>query len=232
MLSKVFLAMTPGEMTHTLPTHLAYMACHFSPYSKGLSNLPTFLPKNSILLIDDSMSVSTHDPVLICKQLQEIVNQFAICAVLADFQNPVDEAALPIFATLLDTLSCPFAVTEHYAKQLHCPVFLASLPVNMALSTYLEPWKDQDIFLEVAPGSLEITLTEKGSVFKVPALQNTCALPLHDPRLHCHYQVEVFKDKAVFTLRRTRDDLTTLVNEAYHLGIHSAIGLYQELAHL
>ena len=46
MAIRPFLAMTAAEIrgTETLPPKTAWMACHFSPYSTGLSNLPKDLP--------------------------------------------------------------------------------------------------------------------------------------------------------------------------------------------
>ena len=42
MAIRQYLAMTAAEMTQagSLPRHAAWMACHFSPYSTGLTNLP------------------------------------------------------------------------------------------------------------------------------------------------------------------------------------------------
>ena len=56
MFSKVFLAQTYREMEQFPQQNTAYMACHFSPYSKGLSNIPPYLPKGSILLLDEATS--------------------------------------------------------------------------------------------------------------------------------------------------------------------------------
>ena len=46
MAIRQYLAMTAAEMTQagSLPRHSAWMACHFSPYSTGLTNLPDRLP--------------------------------------------------------------------------------------------------------------------------------------------------------------------------------------------
>ena len=50
-----FLAMTAAEMQNSsqLPPKIAWMACHFSPYGLGLSNLPKELPSDSLLMVDD-----------------------------------------------------------------------------------------------------------------------------------------------------------------------------------
>ena len=82
MFSKVFLA---GFQTNP-PERFAYMSLHFSPYGKGLSNLPNGIPKRSILLLDDSQEVTSHDPRLIAQQLEELANQHSPVAILLDFQ--------------------------------------------------------------------------------------------------------------------------------------------------
>ena len=47
-----YLAMTAAEMIGStfLPQKAAWMACHFSPYSTGLCNLPSALPPGSLLI--------------------------------------------------------------------------------------------------------------------------------------------------------------------------------------
>ena len=54
MAIRPFLAMTAAEIrgTETLPPKTAWMACHFSPYSTGLSNLPKALPPGSMICYD------------------------------------------------------------------------------------------------------------------------------------------------------------------------------------
>ena len=51
----------------------------------------------------------------------------------------------------------------------------------------------------------------------------------HEPKLHCHYHIQLIDQKAEFTLYRTREDLDTLLEEAEALGISAAVGLWQEL---
>ena len=59
-----FLAMTGAEMRNNsvLPDKIAWMACHFSPYGTGLSNLPKNLPAGSLLMVDDITPPHGHDP--------------------------------------------------------------------------------------------------------------------------------------------------------------------------
>ena len=66
-----FLAMTGAEMRNNsfLPEKIAWMACHFSPYGLGLSNLPRSLPPGSLLMVDDITPIGKHDPSIILDQL-------------------------------------------------------------------------------------------------------------------------------------------------------------------
>lgn len=232
MFSKVFLAMTAREMANPLPERVAYMACHFSPYSKGLSNAPQHLPKNSLLLVDDSMPVPDHDPELVTSQLRELVEKFSPHAVLLDFQRERSDPAAEMAHTILQALPCSVAVTASYARELGCPVFLSPSPVNMALEDYLADWLKQGVYLEVAPEMRKLTVTESGCEDTALPTNTDSTLPLTDERLHCHYGIEVFPDRAVFTLQRTKEDLAALVEEAYTLGVQGAVGLYQELNRL
>lgn len=224
MFSKVFLA---GAVAKPFPERFAYMAIHFSPYGKGLSNLPESLPKGSIVLLDDSTESTGHNPDLIKKQLAELVKHFAPTAVLLDFQRPFTRELEAIAEEIVTTLPCPVGVTADYATELGCPVFLPPPPVNKALGDYIEPWKKQGVYLEIAPEGLEITVTETGSsatpIFPVSDLH------LEDKRLHCHYNVKVLQDKAVFTICRYNVDLAALVQEAEDLGVLGCVGLYGEL---
>ena len=84
-----FLAMTAAEMHScaSLPEKVAWMACHFSPYGLGLSNLPKTLPPGSLLMMDDITPPQGHDPDLIAAQLEECVQKFQCSGVLLDFQR-------------------------------------------------------------------------------------------------------------------------------------------------
>ena len=230
MFSHVFLAVTGREMEEYNPKRTAYLSCHFSPYGKGLSNLPNTLPPGSLLILDDSMPPEQHDPEIIYEELTGFIQQFSPKGILLDFQNKPTEKAKAMAAFLTQRLPCPVAATPAYAKELDCPVFLPPPPANRQLKDYLAPWQKQGIYLEIAPEALTITVTEKGSIVaQIPPVYN---LPLRNSRLHCHYNVSVFPDKAVFTLSRNKEDLQALIREAEKLGVHATVGLYWELQNL
>lgn len=228
MFSHMFLAQTPGEMEQFPVQKTAYMACHFSPWGKGLSNLPKALPKGSILLLDDSMPPTGHDPKVVEKELRKLIEKFSISAVLMDFQGQIQNECSAMAGHLADTLPCSVAVTEGYANELGCPVFLSPTPVNMALKDHIAPWAQQGIYLELALETTQFTVTEDGCASLPVHYKDD--LPLADEQLHCHYNVEVFPEKAVFTLRRTGEDLAALAQEAKQLGVLETVGLYQEIA--
>ena len=71
MAMDVFLAMTAAEIygNRNLPANIGWMACHFSPYGTGLSNLPKRLPASSLLIVDDITPIRGHDPPYILDQL-------------------------------------------------------------------------------------------------------------------------------------------------------------------
>ena len=229
MFSDVFLAMTAGEITHNPCKKPAYMACHFSAWNKGLSNQPATLPPGSIILLDDSMELQDHDPVLITQQLQTLAEQFQPAAVLMDFQREPTEQMMHFLDCCIGQLPCPIAVPIAYADPYDCPVFLAPLPFDMFLKDYLDPWLERGIYLELALDGITITVEENGSRIQPlpPGFSDT--LPLQDSKLYCHYDVKTTDTQAIFTLCRTRQDIASLLQEATALGIRGAVGLYQEL---
>jgi len=227
MFSDVFLAQTSREMGQFPVPKTAYMACHFSPYGVGLSNLPETLPAGSTLLLDDSMPPNGHDSGVVESELNELIGRFDIAAILLDFQGELQKESMDMARHLANALPCPVAVSEDYAKALGCPVFLSPTPVNMALQDYTAPWLQQGVYLELAPMATRFTVTESGcAALAIPYGDD---LPLNDERLHCHYKVEVFPGMAVFTLGRTGEDLVALAEEARQLGVLGTVGLYQEL---
>lgn len=223
----VYLAMTAEEMRTQgkLPTHLAYMACHFSPYGPGLSNLPQALPPDSLLIVNDRIPMHKHDPELIAQQLQKVCKLLSPAGILLDLERKEEALALQIVKAIVDSAPCPVAVTQWYAQDLSCPVFLGPVPLHMTLSAHIAPWEGRELWLEAALDSYTYTVTETGCTVKNCAIRD--ALPFRDDQLHCHYGCSVAKEQIVFTLQRTREDLQALLEEAKR--VTRVIGLYQEL---
>ncbi len=221
----LYLAQTAAEFASISPKpdHLAWMACHFSPYSTGITNLPARLPEDSLLILNDRTPINGHDPEIVCQMLLDTVSKLHCRGILLDFQhhgcNKIVETAAK--------LPCPVAVTERYADAVDCAVFLSSPPIHKPFREYIASWKDRDIWLEAALGNEAITVTEKGSTFtQSPA---DAEYPFYDEMLHCRYRIETEDNAVRFHLHRGRKELSALLEEATALGIVLAVGLYQEL---
>lgn len=225
-----FLAMTAGEFRENTPisSKIAWMACHFSPYGRGLSNLPRNLPEGSVLMVDDITPICSHDFHIIAQQLEGCAKAFGCRGVLLDFQRPDCEEAAALAASLVTALPCPVAVSEDYARELDCPVFLSPAAPSVALADHLAPWTGREIWLDLSPAGEVITLTEQGAESACLPYPERKAFGFSDDFLHCHYAIQTEEDKAVFTLWRTREDLEDLIIEAEQLGVSTVVGLYQE----
>lgn len=227
----LYLAMTAGEMegNSSLPEHPGYMACHFSPYSTGLSNRPAMLPQGAMLILNDRTPMAGHDPALIGSQLADIVTEFGCDCVLLDFQRPGSEEVRALASIIPDALPCPVGVSELYAAELSCPVFLPPVPADTSVREYLLPWAGREIWLEAAMDGKVITLTPKGSQFMALAKGERPEDGFRDEELHCHYHITLGQEDARFFLYRTREDLQNLLAAAESLGVTRAVGLWQEL---
>lgn len=225
-----FLAMTASELekcTH-LPSKIAWMACHFSPYGRGLSNLPPALPEGSLLIVDDMTPIHGHDPEIITQQLMEVTNQQTLTAILLDFQRRESPEEAELAAYLTQALPCPVIVSECYAD--HSSIFLSPVPLSVPLQNHLSPWKGNDIWLDLGCWGEILTLTEAGcQISPLPPWE----LPEEgfcEESLHCHYRITEKNTAIEFTLWRTEEDLQELLEEAEELGVYHTVGLYQELA--
>jgi hypothetical protein len=226
-----FLAMTAAEMRNgsALPPKIAWMACHFSPYGTGLSNLSRELPPGSLLILDDITPPRGHDPILIAEQLTACAESFRCCGILLDFQRPNSPETAALAKQLSQVLPCPTAVSDCYAGNLSCPVFLPPLPPSVPLPAYLASWQGREIWLELGLDGEILTLTETGCNVTPLPCPDRDADGFTDEKLHCHYCIETKEKSASFTLWRTKNDMLELLEDAETLGISCTLGLYQEL---
>lgn len=226
-----FLAMTGAEFAfcEEKPKNIAWMACHFSPYGTGLSHMPQSLPPGSMLILNDRIPIHRHDPQRIALELTEKASQWECDSILLDFQrqNSVETAA--VTEAVLQTATVPVGVSDGYAKEHDCPVFLPPPPLCEPLNAYLSAWQGREIWLEAALELTQITVTE-----------NSCtSLPLPysppedaifcDNSLCCSYRYTLRDNAATFTLWRTPHDLSDLLDHAAALGVVRSVGLYQQL---
>ncbi len=221
-----YLAMTAAEMqkTHPLPEKVAYMACHFSPYTLGLSNLPSSLPPGSLLMLNDRTPICGHDPDAVMGQLEDAVKYFSCTGVVLDFQRPGAEAMVHAASAL----PCPVCVTPSYGEIGDFPVLVPPVPPDRALADWLKQFPGKEQWLELAVSVMTVTVAAGGAAaaFLPPwdAPKNGHA----DKELFCHYEIRLKEDAAVFTLFRTDSDIAALAEKAAGLGISQFIGLYQE----
>lgn len=219
-----FSAMTAAEFHNAsiLPPKIGWMACHFSSYGTGLSNLPARLPEGSLLIVNDRTPVCGHDASLIFRQLQQCVQHFQCSAVLLDFQRPGAEA----IAEAAAGLPCPVAVTPAYAGSLNCAVFLPPPPPTVPLCAHIAPWQGRTLWLEAALERSRIRITSDGAQ-AFDGADFPC--PHTDALLHCRYGMELGEQYIDFHLQRDKAQLSALLEEAASLGIEVFVGLYQQL---
>jgi len=227
-----YLAMTAAEIAEnpSFSRGICWMACHFSPDGKGLTDLPPQLPEGAVLSLNDSIPIAGHDTDTVARQLEEALRKNRCTALLLDFQRQGNEEAAALAEYLIRVLPCPVIVSEPYAQDLTAPVFLSPAAPSVPLRAHFARWQGREIWLELGMDGEEILLTQKGSaVTPLPRL-----LPMgdghRDEKLHCHYAIEQVPDGFRFTLWRTWEDLQALTQEAEALGVVGTIGLYQELS--
>lgn len=225
----IYLAMTEAELGRCtpLPSHCAYMACHFSPYGTGLCDLPRELSDGSLLIINDRIPVSGHDTKQILAGLTAILEEYSVSAILLDLQRKNCRQTKDIAQAIVENLPLPTGVSEYYAQDLQCPVFVSAPPLHKPLSEHLKPWAGRELWLDVALIAYRYTVRPSGCT------QEAChcttePLPLQDQKLHCHYRIQKEPDAVTFILQRTEQDLQALLAESETLGVTKAIGLYQE----
>lgn len=225
MVLPLYLALTAAEFTACLhlPAHPAWMACHFSPYGTGLCGLPPKLPGNAMVILNDRIPLSGHDPDYILAQL----GQVKCGSILLDLQRPGVPEAAALVRAIVEAEARPVGVTPHYCQGLSCPVFLPPVPPDVSLDVYLAPWQGREIWLEAGLDGLCYTVTEQGS--RPGPLPRIPDRGLREEALFCHYRVECTQTQAEFSLWRTREDLDALLAEAQAHGVTKAVGLWQEL---
>ena len=225
-----YLGMTGAEMAGNavFPDYAAWRACHFSSSGKGVSNLPKWLPAGSLLILDDSTPIQDHDPERIAAELGSCMERLQCAGLLLDFQRPGEEQARTLTEYLCQALPFPVVVSDSYADGLDCGVFVSPVPPDDSMDMWLSRWSGREIWLDTTMEGLEIVLTEKGAKNVPLPVWNCPEGGLEDTRLHCHYQITLGSDSAVFTLWRTMEDIAAQLEEAEQLGVAAAVGLYQE----
>ena len=182
-----------------------------------------------MVILNDRIPIRGHDPGLIADQLLTLYETLHPTRFLLDLQRSSCPETAAAAHRIIDTLPCPVGVTEQYAKDLNCPVFLAPPPLDMTLADYLHPWSGREIWLEAALDQAVITVTDSGSRYCSSSWEEGPEASLYEEALFCHYRIHLTAAKAEFHLFRTSEDLTALLQAAEALGVAAAVGLYQEL---
>lgn len=231
MVLPLYLALTAAEMSafSSVTFPCAYMACQFSPYTEGLTNIPKALPEGAILILDDRMPCCGHSPGLVAQQLRDAVEWLNCESVLLDFQRPPDPESESMVQTIIETLNCPVAVTEGFAKNIPCPVFLSPAPLHLPLSEHLNPWQGREIWLEAALCQEKIIVTRDGTEFTPQFPPDGLSGGFYEEDLCCRYCTKADDEHITFTLFDTPESLQNKLAHADSLGVSRAVGLYQEL---
>lgn len=231
MVLPLYLAMTAAEMSAAgaVPEKAAWMACHFSPYSEGITNIPDTLPRGAMLILNDRMPCQGHSPGLVVQQLTRAVEQLGSESVLLDFQRSSEPEAGAMVKAIVKALPCPVGVSNGCAGELDCPVFLSPAPLHVPLAQYLSPWQGREIWLEAALCQEAITVTAKGSDFAPHFPPEGLEGGFYDEALCCNYVTKIRKNEVNFTLFDTLDSLQKKLALAQSLGVTRAVGLWQEL---
>lgn len=223
-----YLAMTAAEYAacSVLPSHIGWMACHFSLQNNGLSNLPQQLPANALLILDDSIPMENHSIDAIVSQLTDAAQEFQIDAVLLDFQRLGIAQEKELAAGLGAALPCPVAAPAEYAVGT-MPIFLPPVPLNKPIRPYISQHSGQELWLDAAPTPIRFRITSDYSICESLSSIDR-ALPLADTQAHCHYEIQLSDTCATFTLGRSKEDFSQWLQDAEALGITRVVGLYQE----
>ena len=230
MAIRTYLAMTAAEFktsTH-LPESVAWMACHFSPYGTGLSNIPRTLPENSLLIVNDITPIQNHNPEIIAMELIDCIEALHCSGVLLDFQRLPNPKLYTLSEHLMRALPRPPILPEPFAGQFNCPVFLPPCPLCKPLQEHIQNWKDREIWLEIAKNETSIVISKEGTFYTSETKSNHNAHVFPDSILDCHYTIQTNPHEANFHLWRTEDDTKEFLYKAEKLGIHNVVGLYQE----
>ena len=224
----LYLAMTAAEFhaSQALPPNPAWMACHFSLYGTGLSNIPRTLPPGSMLMLNDRIPICGHDPRLVAETLAEAAKALGCESIALDFQRESCQQLLEVIQEILDHASCPVGVSALYAGDFDCPVLMPPISPDTEPKAALSAWAGRELWLELSSEGTQITVTEEGSRFT--PLPNFITDGHEETELHCHYRITLQEDCVLFHLGRTAEDQAALVRTAASFGATKALGLWQE----
>ena len=227
----LFLAMTAAEfrIAAEIPAHPAWMACHFSAYGTGISNLPRELPAGAMLMLNDRTPICGHDPEDVAKPLCDTAQRLECDSIVLDFQREGQEELTDVIRAVLDRAHCPVGVSAPYAEGFDCPVLVPPIDPHISPQEALAPWEGRELWLELSTEGTQIAVTEAGSRY-TPLTHYLPGEGAHyEPLLHCHYEIIVEENRIFFNLGRTEEDRETLQNAVKALGVTRTVALWQEV---
>lgn len=234
MVLPLYLAMTGSEIRHKnhISRPIAWMACQFSPYSQGITNVPECLPPESILILNDRMPCQGHSPSLVAQQIKKAADQLQCESILLDFQqvpNPESEA---MTAYLAEHIAHPLYISGTYGKHLTCGIFLPPPPLHEPMSDYLDQWGGRQIWMETGLFQETVTITREGTTYTPQFPPDGLDGGHFDQTLCCRYQAVLSDDEIRFLLYDTADTLPHKWRLAQECGVSRILGLYQELGQM
>ena len=222
---KCYIAMTEAEIYSApkLPQHTAWMACHFSPYGTGLTNLPRRLPENAMVILNDRIPPSGHDMV----EIADTLNSINCNCYLLDFQIPKKKETEILVQYLSSQLRKPAAVSEYYSHCTNGPI-LAGLSPHRKVSDIIHDHSDREIWLELTTDIQMLSVysdhTESISMNtgkqwkKYIAWDGICS----------RYHIELFDDHVDYYFSRTIPQIKQHLSQIDQTKITKAIALYQQ----
>ena len=192
----------------------AWLVCPFAP---GFQ-LPE-PPRDGILIFTDSEPYGGQHPEDIFQGKGSLFSDAP--GLVLDFQRPATPESRSFAEALRAALLCPVAAPPEYAGD--GPVFLPPLKPHIPPESQLEPWKGQDIWLDLSPCPTNLVLTKAGCR-EAPG-RTPESSGFSDKTLLCHYLITSTEAAVRFTLWRTREDLLALAERA---EIGHCVALRQE----
>ena len=154
-------------------------------------------------MLNDRMPCQGHSPDLVAGQLADAVTRLGCESVLLDFQRPPEPESATMARIITQALSCPVAVTEDFAEDLPCPVFLSPGALHLPLAEHLARWKDREIWLEAALCQETLSVTALGVVTAPIFPTEQLSGGFYDEYLRCHYRIKTHEDFLEFTFYDT-----------------------------
>jgi hypothetical protein len=205
------------------------MACHFSPYGLGLSNLPRQLPEGAVILVSDRIPPGGHDAGVVVSQLEELAQQFHPKAIVLDLERTGDDFCAELAAKCDSISGTETVVAAAYAEGLQCSVFLGAAQLWTPAEQWLRPWSGRRIWAECVLQRALVRITEDGAVYRELPWEPPRQEVLADGQQAVVYGVREQADAVEVMLWRGKEQLALWMEKLEKLGVEHFLGLYQQL---